>query len=232
MWSWDCEGVSEVVNDLDGRVSNFYSVLRSPGQFVCLQTLAALTPFSEGSFEQASEYLSEHRAPFLEPVTAAWHFLVLVRMSRAGGGRSFTPLSRTRLRRGMNEQVSSYLSAVDGLQAAHERLRRVAVYNRPALEVMAKEDGTNTLFYVDCPYLHETRESEGLYEHEMSRADHEELLDFLTSCKSHVMVSGYPSELYDRRLAGWKRHALDRANSLAGGDSKRRMQEVVWAKWN
>ena len=48
------------------------------------------------------------------------------------------------------------------------RLRRVVVLNRPALDVIKTQDGPNTLFYLDPPYLHETRVTTSDYQHEMT----------------------------------------------------------------
>jgi hypothetical protein len=45
------------------------------------------------------------------------------------------------------------------------------------------------------------------------------------------MVSGYRSDLYDRRLSDWTRHEFDLPNQAAGGPEKRRMTEVVWCNF-
>ncbi|EBP4183180.1 DNA adenine methylase [Salmonella enterica subsp. diarizonae] len=62
------------------------------------------------------------------------------------------------------------------------------------------------LIYVDPPYLHETRTGNARYRYEYSVADHERLLSCLVSLPKNVSVilSGYPSQLYDERLAGWR----------------------------
>jgi DNA adenine methylase len=41
--------------------------------------------------------------------------------------------------------------------------------------------------------------------------DHRKLLTVLKQCKGMVMISGYPSELYDRELAGWTRNKFNLA---------------------
>jgi DNA adenine methylase len=46
-----------------------------------------------------------------------------------------------------------------------------------------------------------------------------------------VMLSGYPSALYDAALEGWSRHTLDLPNNAAGGKSKRRMTKVLWCNF-
>jgi DNA adenine methylase len=65
----------------------------------------------------------------------------------------------------------------------------------------------------------------------MSPAQHAELLDTIRQSKGRVMLSGYPSALYDTRLASWTRHEFILPNQAAGGKQKRRMTEVVWCNF-
>lgn len=62
------------------------------------------------------------------------------------------------------------------------------------------------LIYADPPYLPETRTSAARYRHEYTVADHERLLACLKSLPKNVSVilSGYPSALYDELLTGWR----------------------------
>ena len=105
------------------------------------------------------------------------------------------------------------------------------VRNGPALDVIVSEDKPSTFFYLDPPYLHDTRASKDVYEFEMTEADHRELLRVLKACKGKVMLSGYPSGLYDRELAGWNRHTFDLPNNAAGGREKGRETEVLWCNF-
>jgi hypothetical protein len=66
---------------------------------------------------------------------------------------------------------------------------------------------------------------------ENGREQHEAFLDAAMHCKGKVMISGYPSELYDGRLAGWNRRVFDLPNNAAGGVEKRRMTEVLWMNY-
>ena len=47
---------------------------------------------------------------------------------------------------------------------------RVQIENAPALEVIARYDSLETLFYCDPPYVHETRGDTKAYAHEMTDA--------------------------------------------------------------
>ena len=61
------------------------------------------------------------------------------------------------------------------------------------------------------------------YVHEMDKADHGRLLGALRGLEGAVVLSGYPSALYDEALADWTR--LERA---ALADGARPRTEVLW----
>jgi DNA adenine methylase len=131
----------------------------------------------------------------------------------------------------MNEQASAWINAVDGLASVHARLRRVAILNRDALDVIRQQDGPETLFYLDPPYLSETRAAENVYTQEMGPQQHAELLGAVRECRGKVMLSGYPSDMYDGRLRDWARHTFVLPNQASGGKSKRLMTEVLWCNF-
>lgn len=79
------------------------------------------------------------------------------------------------------------------------------------------------LVYADPPYLKSTRRSAGkLYRHDLDEADHVRLLEVLKGLPCMVMISGYPSPLYDDALAGWRRVSF-----MAKTHVDRR-EECVW----
>ena len=169
----------------------------------------------------------EHPTKDLD-VEAAVAFFIRCRQSRAGGFKDFATLSRNRTRRQMNEQTSAWLNCIEGLPAVSARLRRVAILNRPALDVIRQQDGAATLFYLDPPYLHATRATTGNYQHEMTEDDHRELLAVIKQCEGMVMLSGYDNSLYDTELAGWRRADFQIDNKASGGTEKRQMIESLW----
>ncbi len=63
------------------------------------------------------------------------------------------------------------------------------------------------LIYSDPPYLKHTRSSARGYRFDYEERDHIELLERLKALPCHVILSGYPSLLYDERLADW--HTLE-----------------------
>jgi DNA adenine methylase len=227
LWASPHQGVSEVVNDINGRLINFWRVLQREETFQQFRRIVEAIPLARAEWEKAHGHSYGH-----DPVADAVAFFVDCRQSLAGRMKGFTAMTRTRTRRRMNGNVSEWLTAVDGLPAVHDRLRRVVIENRPAFELIPREDGPGTLFYCDPPYLHDTRTATDAYgTHEMSEGDHLHLLAMLRSCKGKVMLSGYPSELYEAELRGWARHDFDLPNNAAGGDVKRRMTECLWCNF-
>jgi DNA adenine methylase len=219
-------GVSEVANDIHARLMTFWRVLRDRDQFPPFVRMCQATPLSRSVWEEAHAH-----AYGKDPVVDAWAFFVDCRQSRAGSFKGFTSLTRSRTRRGVNGNVSEWLSAVEGLPAVHARLWPVVLENMPAVDLILREDGPDTLYYCDPPYLHITRATTDAYAHEMSEADHRELLRVLLGVKGKVMLSGYPSPLYDTALAGWTRHTFDMPNHAAGGATKGRETEVRWCNF-
>jgi DNA adenine methylase len=90
-------------------------------------------------------------------------------------------------------------------------------------------DAPGVVIYCDPPYLHETRTVTDGYTHEMSRADHERLLECLLGCKGRVFLSGYPSELYTEALRGWRLSTFDMPNHSGQRAEKERRTECVWS---
>lgn len=89
------------------------------------------------------------------------------------------------------------------------QLPHVNLINRDAVDYLEMFDFSRAgrvLVYSDPHYLPETRTSRARYRHEYTVADHERLLTCLLSLPENVSVilSGYPSQLYDTMLAGWR----------------------------
>lgn len=227
----DPEGISEVVNDVYTQLAHFWFCLSDERVFLDFIRMAQATPFSEDLWEKAREKTQHCIARM--PTERAVEFFVCCRQSLAGRMDTFAPLSKSRTRRGMNEQASAWINAIDGLPKVHARLRRVVVLNEDALKVIKQQDGPRTLFYLDPPYLHETRKTTGEYEHEMTAEQHAELLSVLADLQGRFLLSGYRSDLYDNAAKehGWRCVEFELPNNAASGKTKRRMVECVWMNY-
>lgn len=80
----------------------------------------------------------------------------------------------------------------------------VDLVNGCAHDFLANYDYSATeLIYCDPPYLKETRTSHNKYRFEYTKQDHIALLELIKSLPCHVILSGYPSSLYDDILCEW-----------------------------
>lgn len=209
---------AEVVNDLSGDVVNFFRVLRDrPEEIV---RAIHLTPYARAERELAFETTDD-------PLEAARRFYARCWLSR---GDDQTSSFRVALNReGRNTTPMQDFMRTDHLVAIAERLRGVAIEHRPALALIDALDHPETLFYCDPPYLHAVRADAGRtiprhgYEHEMSEEEHVALAGRLQEIRGMALVSGYPSALYDRLYAGWRRVEHDTA-----GECGVRRRECLW----
>jgi len=198
LFAKDPEGVSETVNDLDGELSNFWITLQNPNSSKELLQLLSLCPLSQLEFEEAVIW-REISAGYGEGVRLkkALSFFVRNRQSRQALGKDYATPTR-RVRRGMNEHVSAWLSAVDGLPEVVERLRRVEIRCMDGIEFIKLYDHEDCLFYCDPPYPHRIRQSTREYGLlEMSDQQHMELLKTLAGIKGKFILSSYPNTMYD-----------------------------------
>jgi DNA adenine methylase len=72
------------------------------------------------------------------------------------------------------------------------------------LEMFPYKDAGRVLVYADPPYLHDLRRSPRRYRYDYNLQDHERLIATLKAIPCAVMLSGYPSALYDELLSGWR----------------------------
>lgn len=229
LWLDGQKGVSEVANDINGRLVGFWRVLQCPAKFERFRRKVEAIPMARSEWEDG------HAGPYADAIEDAVAFFVDCRQSRAGMMRDFTSITRSRVRRQMNGNVSEWLGAVDGLPDVHARMRRVLVENMDAVSLVKREDTPHTLHYCDPPYLTgegEARKTANLYHHEKSRQQHAEMLDTLCQVQGKVMLSGYMSTLYVEMLKGWRLEQFDLPNNLAGGKSKGREVECLWMNYD
>lgn len=220
----------EVYNDLDSRIVNFFRVLRDEKKFAEFQRLCSLTPYSREEFTDLTK-LPEPE----DQIEQAWWFFVRCRQALGGLGMSkLTPNSwsaSARTRRNLPEGVSKYLSSIDGLEGVVSRFKEVMVECRPAMEVLKRYDSPETLFYVDPPYMPETRHGgkAATYGVEMTVDDHQTMLSLLIRLKGKVILSGYESDLYSSVLKSWRRDETIGKSHLTNSGQER--VEVLWMNY-
>jgi DNA adenine methylase len=133
----------------------------------------------------------------------------------------------------MNEQVSAWLSAIEGLPEAHFRLSQVVIFCEPAVKLIAQEDDPHTFFYCDPPYLKQTRVTPTVYSCEMSDEEHQQLLDTLGGIEGKFLLSGYPHPLYDAAAEkyNWFRTDIEIDNKASSQKTKPKKTECLWSNY-
>lgn len=207
---------AEVYNDLDGEAVNLFRVLRSERAAELIDALR-LTPFARDEFAEAY-------APAVDAVERARRLVIRSFMGFGSNGHNRLTGFRANSNRSGTTPARDWVNYPDALQGIVERLTGVVIENRDAKEVMAAHDTPQTLHYVDPPYVFDTRSDSGSdYAHELSDDDHRELLQFLDGLQGTVILSGYPSAIYDEGLRDWRR--IERA---ALADNAKPRTEVLW----
>lgn len=191
----------EVINDLNGDVVNFFRVLRSNTED--LVRAIWCTPYSREELLLARTSTTSE-----DPIERARRFYI--RCWQSFGSGVGTSSTGWRYGKGDNGSDSSPIPTwnnTDALWQAAARLKLVQIEKDSALEVIKRFDHKGTLFYVDPPYVHSTRyhnsKSKG-YAFEMSDDDHRQLAAVLHNVRGMVILSGYPSALYDELYSDWK----------------------------
>lgn len=219
---------AEVYNDLDDEVVDLFRVLRDPDAAERLRRMLALTPFARAEFFDAYTLIGDAVEDARRLVVRSFQGFGSNASKSTRGGRAQTGFRSNSSRSGTVPAVE-WRNYPKCLQAIIDRMRGVIVENRDAIAAMEAHDSATTLHYVDPPYLHGLRSPKNpydlkhFYRHELSDAQHDALLAFLRSLAGMVVVSGYPSPLYDATLSGWHR-----AETVAFADGARRRTEVLW----
>lgn len=218
----------ETYNDLDGEVCNFFGVLRHEKEK--LVEVIGLTPFSREEFAIACVLDSAQ-----SPLERARRFYVRARQVRTGLAQTASigrwANCKNTSRAGMSGVVSRWLGAVEALPAIGERLMRVQIENRPAIDVIRLYDSKDTLFYCDPPYVHETRGDSKAYEYEMTDDQHRELADALNQAKGMVAFSNYDCDLINKLYPPkrWRRIIGPERTIHSTKDTRR---EVLWINYD
>jgi DNA adenine methylase len=212
----------ETVNDLDEKLVTFWRVLRErPDELI---RACALTPHSRLEYDKS---VPLDAVDELEVARQIW-----IKLTQGRSGR----LKRTGWRHyvdpaGTSMGMPGYLEAyVDRMAPAVERLHRVSLECRPALDLIERYGQCpEVLLYVDPPYLGSTRGDDNAYRIEM-RDDkaHRDLAAALRAARAAVVLSGYASELYDLELyPDWDRHTMASGTGQGVGWGNR--TEVLWS---
>ena len=215
-------GVVETINDLDGDVVNLFRVLREQPED--LKRVLELTPYSREEYVRSFE-------PCEDPVEKARRFMVKTtqalgaKICRNSGWRNHKNMR-------IGGTACKWGGIADTICIAAARLRGsttnlIQIENMDALKLIDRYDSPDVLMYLDPPYVRSSRKSGALYSHEMRDSEHEDLLKRITRSRAKIILSGYPSYLYDRYLQGWHTDStVSRTTSTAIA------REFIWMNYD
>ncbi len=219
----------ETYNDIDGDVVHFFRVLRDHPQE--LTRVIALTPFSREEYHLAIAGDTDG----ISAIERARRFYIRARQTRTGLAQSASlgrwANCKGTSRAGMSGVVSRWLGGVDALNDIAQRLLRVQIENRPAIDVIQLYDSENTLFYCDPPYLHATRGDAKAYGFEMDEDEHRSFAETVNACKGMVAVSGYDHPFMDELFPArrwFKTYGPDKTIHSTKGIRR----EVLWTNYD
>ena len=189
----------EVYNDLAHDVVNFFRVLREREDELIRAIL--LTPYAREEFYNAYEPVCD------DPLEQARRFYTRLWQSMSSSATSTGRNAgwRTQKSSGRANAIKSF-NRTNHLYAVAARFKWVQIEHQEASKVIKRYDTPQTLYYVDPPYVHTTRNEDKrrAYHHEMTDDDHRELAQLLHEVKGMVILSGYPCLLYDELYGHWR----------------------------
>lgn len=204
----------ETINDIDGNVVNLFKVIRERPEE--LARLIEFTPWARDEY-----YLSYEKTG--DELEDARRFLIRSWQAHASDVSKNVGW-RSMIKKSGGSRVYLWNKLPERILAITKRLSEAQIDRDPAIKIMRRYRADSVLIYADPPYLTETR-TQKLYVHEMTDADHIELLDTLDAHPGPVILSGYACDLYDNRLKHWYR-VTHRAQAEKG----QVREEVLWLK--
>jgi DNA adenine methylase len=205
----------ETYNDLNSKLVNFFRVLREKPDELIEQI--DLTPWARSEYEYCLDEIE-----VASSVETARRLFFKLWMSISG---QFTTGRGSWRRHTNGKRLFDPDARRENLIAASKRLLTVQIENRDAFKLIRELDSEETLFYLDPPYIFSTRTTSKAYSHEMTNDDHRRFAELLYSIKGFVVLSGYPSKIYEELFEskGWQK--VERLAQVMGGASK---TEALW----
>jgi DNA adenine methylase len=220
----------EVLNDLDGDIVNLYRVLQDKTKFEELAHRLIFTPYARAEFIRALQIAKD---PTATDIDRAWAFFV--RQNQGFGGKAKVSVDWGReiynINNNMAGNTSKWRSRLKLLSFWHERLSRVQIDCIDGIACIKYWDTPETVFYIDPPYVPDTRKDRRLYKNEPDLAYHDRLVETILAVRGKVMLSCYDHPVYTPLLkAGWYKLTRETACHMAGKVRGSKLQGLGAAK--
>lgn len=210
---------SEVINDVDQEIVNFYETVRSNAEG--FQKEVDKTLHSRSQYEDA---LTVYHNPHLfSKVKRAWAFWILTSQGYVSKIGTW----------GYDKQGKQPVKVIGkkrlDLTPYTDRLERVTIDNNDAVKIISAHDSEGSFHYIDPPYIFSNQGHYSGY----SESDFERLLNLLTTLKGKFMLSGYPSEILEKytKSHGWTTFKFTK-QLAAGKSGKGKKVEVLTVNYD
>lgn len=211
----------EVYNDLNSKMATLFRVLAHPAKAKELKNRLTFTLYSRVEFDHCRQNIDRIE----DEIEIARQMMVIQRQSHGGLGQQWSYCVDASVA-GQSASVRKFHAGIDRLTEVARRIRKVQVENLPWHDVLTRYDRENTLYYLDPPYVPDSRVN-GQYEYEMTSDDHTHLVKRLLMLKGHAVLSGYRHSIYEPlEDSGWKRIDIDVIASTSKNRAKR--IESLW----
>jgi len=213
----------EVYNDIDGNLVNFIMTARDNPEE--LQVACESLPYSRELYEKwKKEEMPQ------DPFEKAVRFFYLNRSAIAKGNSEEVSQTGWRHSTKSNQNPAmGYISACDLIKAFADRMKGVMIENKDFREIVTKYDGTDTVMYIDPPYVGR----EKYYAGGFSEKDHRELAYLLHGVKAKVVLSYYEDPLIEELYASWHKESFDTYKQVVkGGQIGGKSEELLLMNFN
>lgn len=223
----------EIIADKNPDIINIYYAIQCYGDSI-LDTLNTIQYTKENFLASFTVRLNSYAAETV--IAAAANEIVKRRFSRGGLCKTWAWSNRIRGRmageiNSWNTYRAEFQTYIDRLQMDDDGLR-IELDTEASYFLEEYQDNPDVLFYLDPPYMHNTRTATKCYgKYEMSDDEHVALLKLCLAQKGKVLISGYDSKLYNDMLGDWNKDTKNMPNHSGQNKSKQRRIECLWANY-
>lgn len=216
----------EVLNDYNCHVYNFFNVLKN--HTMELIANISLTPYSRKHLEEVESKINEFEP---EGNNIKWAADWFVAQTQSFNGRIGAGMRNINHKKKFVNVVQYLGGKTENLFGVANRLKNAIIEKLDFEDCINKYSGGEIFFYLDPPYIQDTKNESSVYKSEMSDKDHERMLDAILSNNGKYLISGYKNSMYDRLLDnGFDKAEYSVTTSMDGKHSDR--TETLWFNYD
>lgn len=215
--------LTEIYNDNNSKIYDVFKLLRNKEKALELKRRLELTPYSRQEYYE-TDYIDNNDDDIekvRKTIVRAFFGICAGSVNRNLSGF----LSGIDNRDYKQHQKNAWLNYPDSIISFCDRLHGIILENRDALEVIKIYDTSETLHYVDPPYLMGlwNKQDRKVYKDILTDNDHISLLNLLKAVKGYVVLSSYDNNIYRDMLNDWHIEQKETMNQ-----KRQKRIETIW----